>query len=198
MSKSFYFYNRNPPTIPVDKQFPDKKYPEGFLMDHKNGAWRTSSAEMKEKDKLMDFELTSLRKAAECHRQVRKLCQRIIRPGKRLIDICERIEDMNRYLVSENGLKAGIAFPTGCSLNHVAAHYTPNTGDFTTIEYNDVCKIDFGTQVEGRIVDCAFTVAFNPMYDNLLKSAQDATDTGIREVYHSPFYFTYSHHISYV
>jgi methionyl aminopeptidase len=40
---------------------------------------------------------------------------------------------MNRYLVGENGLSAGIAFPTGCSLNHVAAHYTPNSGDFTTI-----------------------------------------------------------------
>ena len=40
---------------------------------------------------------------------------------------------MNRYLVGENGLAAGIAFPTGCSLNHVAAHYTPNSGDFTTI-----------------------------------------------------------------
>lgn len=52
---------------------------------------------------------------------------------------------MNRFLVSENGLEAGIAFPTGCSLNHVAAHYTPNNGDYTTIEYDDVCKIDFGT-----------------------------------------------------
>lgn len=88
---------------------------------------------------------------------------------------------MNRFLVGENGLHAGIAFPTGCSLNHVAAHYTPNNGDFTTIEYDDVCKIDFGTQVDGWIIDTAFTVAFNPVYDQLLKAAQDATDTGIRE-----------------
>lgn len=34
----------------------------------------------------------------------------------------------------ENGLDAGIAFPTGCSLNHVAAHYTPNNGDDTVLK----------------------------------------------------------------
>jgi len=62
-----------------------------------------------------------------------------------LIDICEEIEEMNRFLISENGLNAGVGFPTGCSLNHVAAHYTPNNGDYTVIGENDVCKIDFGT-----------------------------------------------------
>ena len=64
---------------------------------------------------------------------------------KRLIDICEKLEDMNRYLIDENGLKAGIAFPTGCSLNFIAAHYSPNAGDNTILGYDDVCKIDFGT-----------------------------------------------------
>lgn len=34
----------------------------------------------------------------------------------------------------ENGLHAGIAFPTGCSINHVAAHYTPNNGDDTVLK----------------------------------------------------------------
>jgi len=63
----------------------------------------------------------------------------------------------------------------------VAAHYTPNPGDLTTIEYNDVCKIDFGTHVDGYIIDCAFTVAFNPRYDKLLEAVKDATYTGIKE-----------------
>jgi methionine aminopeptidase len=39
-----------------------------------------------------------------------------------------------------NGLECGIAFPTGCSLNHCAAHYTPNAGDQTVLQYDDVCK----------------------------------------------------------
>ena len=76
---------------------------------------------------------------------------------------------------------AGLAFPTGCSLNNCAAHYTPNAGDDTVLQYNDVCKIDFGTHVNGRIVDCAFTVAFNPRYEQLLRSVKEATNTGIRE-----------------
>ena len=42
---------------------------------------------------------------------------------------------------------AGIAFPTGCSLNHVAAHWTPNAGDNTVLGVDDVMKVDFGTQV---------------------------------------------------
>ena len=52
--------------------------------------------------------------------------------------------------VTINGYKAGIGFPTGCSVNHVAAHYTPNCGDETVLQYGDVMKIDFGTQIEGE------------------------------------------------
>lgn len=96
--------------------------------------------------------------------------------------MCEKIEDMNRRLVEENGLEAGIGFPTGCSLNHVAAHYTPNAGDNTVLGYDDVMKIDFGTQIGGRIIDTAWTVAFNPMYDKLLEAVKAATNTGLKVV----------------
>ncbi len=44
-----------------------------------------------------------------------------------------------------------------------------------------MCKIDFGTHINGRIIDTAFTVAFNPVYDNLLLAVKDATNTGIKE-----------------
>lgn len=94
--------------------------------------------------------------------------------------MCEKIESMNKRLVEENGLEAGIGFPTGCSLNWVAAHYTPNAGDDTVLQYDDVMKLDFGTQIQGRIIDCAFTVAFNPMYDKLLESVKAATNTGLK------------------
>lgn len=63
----------------------------------------------------------------------------------------------------------------------MAAHYTPNPGDNTVLGYDDVCKIDFGTHIKGRIIDCAFTVAFNPTYDKLLEAVKDATNTGLRE-----------------
>ena len=98
-----------------------------------------------------------------------------------MVDICNEIENMNRKLIEANKIEAGIAFPTGCSINHVAAHYTPNPGDDRVLGKDDVMKIDFGTQVRGLLVDCAFTVSFNPVYDNLLLAVKEATNTGIRE-----------------
>ena len=41
----------------------------------------------------------------------------IIKPGILMVDLCETLENMVRKLIKENGLQAGIAFPTGCSLN---------------------------------------------------------------------------------
>jgi len=96
------------------------------------------------------------------------------------MDICNDLEATNRRLIEASGLDAGIAFPTGASLNHCAAHWTPNIGDDTVLGWNDVMKIDFGTHVRGIMTDCAFTVAFNPEYDELLLAVKEATDTGIR------------------
>ena len=35
--------------------------------------------------------------------------------------------------------------------------------------------------INGRIIDCAFTVAFDPKYDPLLDAVRDATNTGLRD-----------------
>ena len=39
---------------------------------------------------------------------------------------------------------------------------------------------DFGTQINGHIIDSAFTVAFNPKFDPLKAAVKEATDTGVR------------------
>lgn len=41
-------------------------------------------------------------------------------------------------------------------------------------------KVDFGVHVNGRIVDSAFTMSFEPTWDKLLEAVKDATNTGIR------------------
>lgn len=171
-----------PPSKPVALLFPTGNYPEGQVLQYHQdfNTWRTTSAEKRELDRLSTDVYREARLAAEVHRQVRQYAQGLIKPGVRLIDLCEQLEDKNRELVQENGLKAGIAFPTGCSLNYVAAHYTPNNGDNTVLDYDDVMKIDFGTHINGRIIDCAFTVAFNPKFDPLLQTVKDATEAGIK------------------
>ena len=55
----------------------------------------------------------------------------------------ERLEAHSRRMINENGLASGLAFPTGCSINHCAAHYTPNAGDDTVLGPSDVVKVFF-------------------------------------------------------
>jgi len=174
----------NPPTVPVSKMF--KQYPVGQECDYpvdqdgRTSEWRSTSAEKKAADKSNEKKWSDFRQAAEAHRQVRSYVQGFIQPGLSMIEIVEKLEAASRALVNENKLEAGLAFPTGCSLNNCAAHYTPNNGDKTVLKYDDVCKIDFGTHVNGRIIDSAFTVTFNPKYDKLLEAVKDATNTGIK------------------
>ena len=139
-------------------------------------------AEAEERERLEADVYEEVREAAEVHRQVRQyIAREVAKPGVRLLDMCEELESRVRQLIGADGLERGTAFPTGCSLNHVAAHWTPNPGDKTVLEYDDVMKIDFGTHVKGRIIDSAFTVAHNPKHAPLLEAVQAATETGIRE-----------------
>ena len=73
--------------------------------------------------------------------------------ARKLIVTCfvcsEHVEGTARKLIGDSGLQAGLAFPTGVSLNHCAAHYTPNAGDTTVLQYDDVMKLDFGTHING-------------------------------------------------
>jgi len=140
------------PTIPIDKLYPNQKFPVGQILDQplKNQK-KDNAQEKKTMEALNEETYQEIRRAAEAHRQTRQYIRDWIKPGMSMIEICEELESTARTLINENGLKAGLAFPTGCSLNHVAAHYTPNAGDTTCIGVDDVCKIDFGTHVNGEI-----------------------------------------------
>ncbi|KAF9978170.1 Methionine aminopeptidase 2 [Actinomortierella ambigua] len=171
-----------PPTIPVSRIYGNKIYPEGERQEYKDdNLWRVTDEEKRAEERQKFDQYNDARRAAEVHRQVRQFARRNIKPGMTTIEIVEMIENGTRALVEANGMEAGIGFPTGCSLNHCAAHYTPNSGDTTVLQYGDVCKIDFGVHVNGRIIDSAFTLTFDPVYDNLLAAVKDATNTGIRE-----------------
>ena len=176
----------NPPTVPVSHLFPDGQFPIGQIMDHPVGQSDTTaknrfnSEEARAVDRLQIDLYNEVRQAAEAHRQTRQHIQSWVKPGMKMIDICEELEKTARLMINENGLEAGLAFPTGCSRNHVAAHYTPNAGDNTVLEYDDVVKMDFGTHIKGRIIDCAWTMTFNDKYDPLVKGVQEATETGIK------------------
>ncbi|XP_037616616.1 methionine aminopeptidase 2-like isoform X2 [Sebastes umbrosus] len=176
----------DPPSVPICDLFPTGVFPFGeeceypILQDSRSAVWRMTIEEKRVMERANEEMWSDFRQAAEAHRQVRQHVRGFMKPGMTMIEICERLEDCSRKLIKEDKLNAGLAFPTGCSLNHCAAHYTPNAGDTTVLQYDDVCKIDFGTHINGRIIDCAFTVTFNPKYDKLLEAVRDATNTGIK------------------
>ncbi|KAI2487058.1 Methionine aminopeptidase 2-2 [Pyrenophora tritici-repentis] len=183
-----------PPRIPLATLFDNQPYPEGQIVDHvfkDDNIKRTTTEELRHVAALNDMDddfLKDYRKAAEVHRQVRHHAQTIAKPGVSMTRLAEEIDEGVRALTGHTGLetgdalKAGLAFPTGLCLNHVGAHWTPNVGAKEVIlKHDDVLKVDFGVHVNGRIVDSAFTVAANPVYDNLLAAVKAATNTGLGE-----------------
>jgi len=149
--------------------------------------WRTTSEERRHLGNVNSDFLSDYRQAAGTHRQVGQWAQKKIKPGQTLTEIANIIEDSVRRLVGHNGLSqgdgiiAGMGFPTGLKLDNVAAHYSPNAGCKKVLQQDSVMKVKIGVQINGRIVDSAFTMAFDPTYDNLLAAVKDATNTGIRE-----------------
>mmetsp|Transcript_15671 Transcript_15671/g.23347 ORF Transcript_15671/g.23347 Transcript_15671/m.23347 type:complete len:492 (+) Transcript_15671:14-1489(+) len=175
----------DPPTIQVAllPAFSNGNFPEGEILEHAGefNKFRISSEEKRAQERFNEDMYSKVRLASEVHREVRKYAQSFIKPGIKLFDMCEMLENKNRELIREKGKERGIGFPTGCSLNNVAAHYTPNSGDNTVLTKNDVMKIDFGTQIDGRIIDCAWTVTFDEKFDPLLEAVKSATNEGIKQ-----------------
>jgi methionyl aminopeptidase len=165
---------------------------------------------------------TSLRLAAEVHKRVRRDLrdQRVIRAGAKFVDIADFIETATKMHTSDiiassseplnlatTTINGGIGFPVGISVNECAAHYHPDSIDVGILSFLDVVKIDFGTEINGWIVDSAFTErvscqvktnnnitinnAANPtntntideeQYEILEKCMRESTDTGIRNI----------------
>ena len=182
-----------PPRRALADIFQGRPYPEGEIVEYANfneNLSRTTAEELRHRaamEKMDEEFLRDYRKSAETHRQVRQYVQTIAKPGVSMSTLAQGIEEGVRALVGHPGietgdaLKAGQGFPTGLALNNCAAHWTPNPGAKEVIlQYDDVLKIDFGVHVNGRIVDSAFTVATNPVYDNLLAAVKAATNAGLR------------------
>lgn len=168
----------------IDNLYPDGVFPEGEWQEYplEVNSYRTTSEEKRYLDRQQNNHWQDFRKGAEIHRRVRHKAQSSIRPGMNMTEIADLIENSVRsYANNDHTLKAGIGFPTGLSLNHVAAHYTPNAGDKTVLNYEDVMKVDIGVHVNGHIVDSAFTLTFDDKYDSLLRAVKEATNTGVKE-----------------
>jgi len=93
--------------------------------------------------------------------------------GSTLAEICEYVESE----IINRGAKC--AFPVNTSLNEVAAHYTAEPNDPKTVSDSDLIKIDLGAQINGYIADTAVTVNYDPQYDSLVQTAENALQSAM-------------------
>jgi len=93
--------------------------------------------------------------------------------GRTLEEICEYVESE----IIKRGAKC--AFPVNTSLNEVAAHYTAEPNDPKTVSDSDLIKIDLGAQINGYIADTAVTVNYDPQYDSLVQTAENALQSAM-------------------
>ncbi|MFQ5836477.1 MAG: type II methionyl aminopeptidase [Candidatus Bathyarchaeia archaeon] len=113
-------------------------------------------------------------RAGKIAREVREEMRRTVREGIPIIDLCEKAES----LIRKSGGKP--AFPCNVSVNEIAAHYTSPPQDKRTIPENSIVKIDIGVHVDGYIADTAVTVCFNPEYDDLANTAEEALKKAVK------------------
>lgn len=134
----------------------------------------------------MEKIIENTEKASKIHKQIRQDLKDYVKPEIKLIDICKFIENRIRSLTKDtrtNEINNGIAFPTGVSLNNIAAHWTPiKKTDTTILNNDDLLKIDFGVHYDGCIVDSAFTWSNNEKYNPLLDASKEAVDAIIKNV----------------
>jgi methionyl aminopeptidase len=120
----------------------------------------------------MNFE--SYLRAGKIASEVRESARKKYHLGSTLLEICESVESQIR------GMGAEPAFPVNTSLNDIAAHYTAEPNDSTTVKEGDVLKIDIGVQIDGYIADTAVTVCYDPKYESLVKAAEAALAEAVR------------------
>ncbi|MCD6480380.1 type II methionyl aminopeptidase [Candidatus Bathyarchaeota archaeon] len=121
-------------------------------------------------------ELEALRRAGAIASQVRKRVIGLVKPGVKLIDICEKVEQWIRELGGEP------AFPCNVDVDHVAAHYTSPIDDETRVPEDSLVKVDIGVHVEGYIADTAVTICLNPELEYLVEAAEEALEEGIAAI----------------
>ena len=140
----------------------------------------TESLDIPELDKNDNMK-TSLEKGAQIHKLVRRDLQSILMPGLSMSDLANKIETSIIKYTNNTGTNGGIGFPPSLSVSDCVAHFNPYKGLDRVLGEDDNCKIDFGVEVNGYIIDCAFSVYFDEKYNELHNAVKDATYTGIKK-----------------
>ncbi|MCS7106754.1 MAG: type II methionyl aminopeptidase [Acidilobaceae archaeon] len=119
------------------------------------------------------MELEKLKLAGKIAEELKGEARRLVKPGRRASEICERLEALTIELGGSP------AFPCNFSVNSVAAHYTPGLSDDLTLGEKDVVKVDVGVHVDGYIADTAITIDLSGEHGKLLEAAERALEEAV-------------------
>lgn len=122
---------------------------------------------------MTEDELKLVKTAGEIAAKARDLGAKLIKPGVKVIDVCESVEKA----IIEHGARP--AFPCNLSINQEAAHYSPIIGDGKVIPEEAIVKLDIGAHIDGYITDTAITVYLNDRMERLAEAAKDALRAAI-------------------
>jgi len=109
-------------------------------------------------------------------RETREEIKNFVQEEMPIIEVCEKAEN----LIRKKGGKP--AFPCNVSINEIAAHYTSPPNDKSKIPKNSLVKVDIGVHVDGYVTDTAVTLCFNPEYESLVETAEQALKTAIENI----------------
>ncbi len=115
----------------------------------------------------------------EAGRIHQEICEKIkpdVVVGASYLELAQKIEKM----IQDAG--ASLAFPVNIQPNN-EVHYSPVPGDTRVLEEGDIVKVDVGVHVNGYVADGAFTVSFNPEYDDMVAFTEETlmkTLTGLK------------------
>ncbi|MFH1439971.1 MAG: type II methionyl aminopeptidase [Candidatus Woesearchaeota archaeon] len=112
-------------------------------------------------------------KAGKIASDVREFSKTIIKPGAKLLDVAEQIEDKIRAFGAQPG------FPVNLSSDNFAAHYTPSPDDQTILK-EQLLKVDIGVCYNGAIGDTAYTFDLSGKYDKLVEASRVAVDNALK------------------
>lgn len=124
----------------------------------------------------MSESLDSLLEAGRIAAQVRESMKNKIKPGVKVIDLCDSAEKM----IEDLGGKP--AFPCNIDIDRVAAHYVSPLGDTTVIQQGQLVKIDIGVHINGYIADTAVTVCLDPTLNNMVEAVEAALESAIKTI----------------
>jgi len=130
------------------------------------------------KPSLDEESIEKWREAGKLTAKARDLAASLVAPGVRLEEVAEKVEGFIR----QHGGRP--AFPLNLSMDHWAAHYTPEIDDPLTFQAGQVVKVDIGAHVDGFPGDSATTVEVGGTRRSteLIKASRDALAAAVEMI----------------